>query len=294
MPAAKDFSHATTDAAFQKITFATKATIVATTRTRPDVPAKRDSSNVTTRDAASTDHGAATETTTAEIIRTKQDAVTRLALRDSSSAPLLGDAYLTRTRATATVIVRMDLMRQLALAPTALPAGRKDILRVQISAAVYETNGSAMDTDNVKKVRTNKVVRRMSARRISLAARSIGIVFPWTAYATVLKTATATAWMKIQQLARTVSPVAGIGSNVRAVSAAYTTFRFVTAMTAVVTDRTRLAVTRAFAMWATSPVTRVDALMRHSLARDFQYVETARTKAPKRAQTGWFVRETIL
>jgi len=82
-----------------------------------------------------------------------------------------------------------------------------------------------------------------------------------------------------------VSPVAGIGSNVRAVSAAYTTFRFVTAMTAVVTDRTRLAVTRAFAMWATSPVTRVDALMRHSLARDFQYVETARTKAPKRAQT---------
>ena len=118
MPAAKDFSHATTDVAFQKITFATKATIVATTRTRPGVLAKRDSSSVTTRDAASLDHGAAIETTTAEIIRTKLDAVTRLALRDTSSAPLLGGAYLPITHATAIVTVRMDLMRPLALAPT--------------------------------------------------------------------------------------------------------------------------------------------------------------------------------
>jgi hypothetical protein len=153
--AVKDFSHATTDVAFQKVTFATKATIVATTRTRLDVLAKRDSLNVTIRDAASTGHGAAIDTTTAEIIRTKQGAATRLALRDSSSAPLLGDAYLPRTRATAIVTVRMDLMRPLALAPTALPAGRKDILRVQIKPAVYQTNGSAMDTRNVAMVQTN-------------------------------------------------------------------------------------------------------------------------------------------
>ena len=117
--ARRESSNVTTpDAASRADGAAIWSTTAGTTRTRPDVLAKQDGSDATTRDTASMDQGAAIETTTAEIFQTKPDAISRHAMKDSSSAPLKGGAYLRSTRAMPRVTVRMDRMKALALAPT--------------------------------------------------------------------------------------------------------------------------------------------------------------------------------
>ena len=137
-PAAKGFSHAPIDAAFLQPIYATKPTTAATTRTRSGVLVQTGSSNVTEQEAVSLNHCSAMDSTTVGICRTRQDAATRPALRDSSSASLLDGAYLRSTRVTDFGPVRMDLMRALALAPT--------VSLLQLAVEEFEKNASKLCT----------------------------------------------------------------------------------------------------------------------------------------------------